>query len=367
MGSFWPSRTQELLLRTALGRPDARIAAWAELVPGTALPELAPGTLAVLPLVYAAVRHERPEDPSLPRLKGTYRSAWAKNQLLAERLGEAVDAFAAAGVEQLLIGGLASAQRYYPELGLRPTPSLEFLIDPGARTIATRALGRLGWSTPSATGADDREPITFANASGQLCLLRTTLTRELELDLARLAPAAIELQIVRCTVPTLPPEYELLGLCAAGARIKPVRSVQWLVDLAQILQTTAATLSWALVVELAADQGQTPALRRSLAYLEDVLELPVPPAGRSALRDARASGRERAAYACAATSIPGAGSFPQAIAEHLIATRNRSFAAALAGFPGFLGRRWGTRLRRLPPPGPRRAYGLLRPPRDGRA
>ncbi|MCU1244767.1 MAG: hypothetical protein JWN02_677, partial [Acidobacteria bacterium] len=44
-GSFWPTRTQALLLRTALAEPDLQLAAWRQLGPAFDLRTLEPGSI----------------------------------------------------------------------------------------------------------------------------------------------------------------------------------------------------------------------------------------------------------------------------------------------------------------------------------
>jgi Uncharacterised nucleotidyltransferase len=359
-GSFWPSPIQERLLRTALAGPPAGQWAWRELAPGFELQTLEPGTVSVLPLVYRAVSAGSPEDPLLSRLKGIYRNTWVKNNLLAERLAEVVQAFDAAGIEHLLIAGLAAAVRYYPEPGLRPTPTLDLLVASDALISASRVLGRLGWSSsgPAALGAAPL--IAFGNAHGQTCLLRITPAVDLQLPVDELRAVSTPVQIGRATVNALAPDHELLVACVAGQRRKPVRSVQWLVDVAQILTTAGAELDWQRLEALAAGHGQALRLRQALGYVAGVLEVPVPAAGAQMLDSLVIPGREHLAYACAGAAVRGLGSLPQAIGEHLVATRERSVIAAALTFPGFLRRRWGVDHGwQLPLAGGRRAYGLI--------
>jgi hypothetical protein len=304
-GSFWPSPTQEQLLRVALAGPPAGPRAWHELSPGFDLQTLEPGTVSVLPLVYRAVTEDSPEDRLLPRLKGIYRNTWVKNKLLAERLAEVVEAFDAQGIEHLLIAGLAAAVRYYPELGLRPTPTLELLIANEALIPATRELGRLGWSAPAPVALDAEQLVNFGNAHGQTCLLRTAPAADLQLPAGELRAVSTPVRIGRVTVNALAPEHELLVACVAGQRRKPVRSVQWLVDVARILMTAGAEMDWHPLGALAGAHGQALRLRQALAYVADVLEVPVPAPAAPMLHSLAIPGRERLAYARSGLSVPG--------------------------------------------------------------
>jgi hypothetical protein len=348
------------LLRTALAEPGNGDEAWRELGADFDLRTLESGTVSVLPLVYRRLSQRLPGDPRLPHLKGVLRSTWVRNNLLVEQLAMALDAFQGAGVETLLIGSLAAAVRYYPELGVRPTPALDFLVAPDALALGWRTLGRLGWSASSATPPPGGQPILLRNARGEMCLLRTTAGVELSLDYAALRPAAATVQVGRCTALAPSAEHDLLAAVATGARSKPVRSIQWLVDAAQISQSLTGSRDWESMLALARDQGQSYRLHQTFAYLAGVLAVSLPPAA-ARVRDAPAVPvRERVAYRLAGASVGGAGSLPHALAEHLVDTRATPGMQALITLPRFLRLRWQVEHGwQLPLAGGRRAVGVL--------
>jgi hypothetical protein len=359
-GSFWPSRNQELLLRTALAEPDGDLSAWRELQPGFDLTTLEFGTVGVLPLAYRVVSHALPDDPLLPRLKGIYRNSWVKNNLLVERLADAVEALAAVGVETVLIGSLAAAIRYYPELALRPTTALELLIDPHALEVCARALGRLGFSASGPLRPERAEDTAFYDARGQTCILRTRPAVELGPDGGAMRVASVSVEVGRARIRALAPGDDLLVACVAGARTRPIRSVQWLVDIVQIMRTSSASVDWRRLLALAAARGQTLRLQQTFSYLSTVLHLPTPAEAQEVLAELPVAVRERVAYACAGASMNGLGSLPQALGEHLVATRRRSPWGTLVTLPGFLRQRWEVDHGwQLPVAGGRRAYEVL--------
>jgi hypothetical protein len=136
-----------------------------------------------------------------------------------------------------------------------------------------------------------------------------------------------------------------------------VRAVQWVVDATQILRRPE--LDWSRLAALAAEQGQSLRLGRALGYLRDVLGEPLPLEG-AALVAHRAARRERLAYALSGSAGRGLGSFPQALGEHVHATRDRPALASAAAFPDFLRRRWSLqRSRELPVAAGRRAVRLV--------
>lgn len=359
-GSFWPSRTQELLLRTALGGPVAGPAAWQELRPGFDLTELEIGTFGVLPLAYRTVSCAFPEDPLLPRLKGIYRNSWVRNNLLVEQLGKVVDGFAAAGVQTIVVGSLAAAVRYYAELALRPTVALEFLVEHRDVVACARVLGRLGFSANGPLRPDRGDSIGLQGPDGQVCVLRTAPAVELQGCEETMRASAVEVQVGRSLVRALSPADDLLVACVSGARTRPIRSEQWLVDIAQIVLNPSGAVDWQRLLALAAAHGQALRLRETFRYLASVLEPRVPAEVDALLEELPVAFRDHIAYACAGSAMPSLGMFPQAIGEHLVATRRRSVWAAAATFPGFLAGRWELDHGwQLPLAGARRAYQRL--------
>ena len=105
--SFWPTASQRLLLTVAFGGDERSGTAWTALKPTFDLDRLEPGSFTIMPLVYRALAATDPAEPLLPRLKGIYRSIWAKNTLLIERTAETFGAFADRDVPALALGPLA--------------------------------------------------------------------------------------------------------------------------------------------------------------------------------------------------------------------------------------------------------------------
>ena len=129
-GSFWPSATQRALLEVGLG-PEAKAPErWRALQP-LDVTTLETGSFGLLPPLYERLHELLPDDPQLPRLFGTYRSVWYRNQLLLERLAVLLPLLRQrAGVQPLLVGGMSALLRWYPRLGLRPVPLLELIVEP---------------------------------------------------------------------------------------------------------------------------------------------------------------------------------------------------------------------------------------------
>jgi hypothetical protein len=366
-GTFWPTRQQELLLETALGNTSEAEAAWREVRPTLDLQTVDDATFAALPLVYRALEAAVPDEPLLPRLKGIYRSTWARNALLADRLDTTAASLAASDVPVLLVGGIGAARRYYPAFGLRPTAYIGLLVREHDAPAAAEALGRSGWVRRGAQRSPSgSEPLVLFDGSGNACVLRTTLALDFLPSSASedghepLWEAATQIDANGAQIAALCPTDDLLAAIVLGARVGEPASIQWIVDAAMITRAAPDQIDWDRLVHIGVERGQGLRLRDALGYLD---RLPGPSTRIEVRRmlDARRPGRrERLTYACTVRTVRGLGSFPQALGEHLAQTSRLTVPATIAAFPGFMRTRWQLEHNwQVPVAGARRAFRNL--------
>jgi hypothetical protein len=341
-GSFWPSPEQELLLAVAIGDEEQVARAWVDLRRRVDLDQLEPGSFALLPLVYRALSQAEVKDSRLERLKGIYRSTWAKNNLLVERAKETL---AALDRRVILLGGIATALRFYGDLALRPTPTLDLLVEPEARASAAEALEGAGW-TPTARGQTD----WLVDTEGRRCTLRASVASGLHGN-GELWDSAEQIELGDVDALVLSPTDELLATCVTGARAGPFRSIAWIPDAVFIIRS--GQVDWDRLVGLAIRSGQALRLRDSLAYLSS--QAAVPAEARDRLAAAPVTRRERVAHALTAGAVKGLGGFPHTLGEHLAS------GGAMRSLPAFLRERWDLEHGwQLPFAAGRRAWRVLR-------
>jgi hypothetical protein len=343
-GTFWPTRREQLVLVAALADEDRALGAWQELRHDFDLQTTEELAFAALPLVFLRLQSAGVDDPDLARLKGIYRSTWAKNTLLVDRLRATAEAFQSAEVPVLLVGSVGSALRYYETLGLRPTGYVELLVSEDDLIRAVRALGSAGWSTRGATRQGGVAPLPLFDDAGGLCLLRTSLAS----DFARAAggspeepfwDAAAVIDVNETPVRALSPTDDLLAAIVTGARAHPVRSVLWIVDAAMILRAPEQ-IDWERLCRIGVERGQGLRLRDALEYLHRLVDSSAPPAVRERLDRRKPPARERLIYASTTGAVRRLGPLPQALGEHLSATTGRSAWATTAALPRFFRDRW---------------------------
>jgi hypothetical protein len=361
-GSFWPSATQRALLEVALGPEEQAAPRWQALQP-LDVTTLETGSFGVLPPLYERLHELVPDDPQLPRLFGTYRSVWYRNQLLLERLAVLVPLLRQrVGVEPLLVGGMSALLRWYPRLGLRPVPQLDLIVEPSLAADAAKVSTYAGWrpsvQTRSSTVLRDESQRVLVVHHGAPQAVVGPLGED---GLGALRERAHELDDVEATPLVLDPADELLFVCATGARTVPVQTCQWLVDVHRILHSPAAPAPEGLL-ERARRVHLVPPVRAALHYLAEVAD-DEGLSGYVAAFDAEpVQRRDRLAFALAGVGGSRLAGTAQVLATYVQATADDAPLRAAARLPRHLQQRWGARsLAGVPVLALRKALRLLTP------
>ena len=340
-GSFWPTSTQRALLEVALGPVDRASGRWQALQP-LDLTALETGSFGLLPLLYERLRDVVPDEPQLPRLFGTYRSIWYRNQLLLDRLAILLPLLRQrAGVEPLLVGGVSALLRWYPRLGLRPVPQLELIVEAGVAGEAMKVSTYAGWRPSGWT----RSATILRDSAGRVLVVHHGVPPEVVGPLgvggfSALREQAVELGGVEGTPLVLDATDELLYACALGARKVPVQTCQWLVDVQRILDsaegpTPHSLLERARLVRLVAH------VRATLGYLAAVADSEVSYEYAATFEAESVGRRDRIAFALAGAGGNRRAGAAQALALYLRATADERALRAIVRLPRHLQERWG--------------------------
>jgi len=84
------------------------------------------GSIRLMPMVYRNL--EKTQDPFVPQLRRIYRNTWSKNQYALQKVNKAIEALQAAGIETMLLKGLAMGLVYYKDMGVRLTSDGDVLV-----------------------------------------------------------------------------------------------------------------------------------------------------------------------------------------------------------------------------------------------
>ena len=346
-GSFWPDADERLLLRAALLDGERSTSAWQRLSAQLDVDDPDRAAYPLLALLYRQLDNLDVDDPRLAKLRGIYRRTWYVNQLRRDRSKEAVEVAQPFGA--LVFDGWELVLRYYGDLGLRDVPALHLLVRPEHAAAAARALSELGWSGPSSVTPAflrGRGPVSFENASRDLCFVHWRLFREFcaperGVDSEDPWEHALEFDFggVRARAPGA--ADELLHVCLSGARTGDGRSMMWIADAVAVLRVGDPAVDWDRLVRQA--QRLRAALRTAdaLSFLREELGAPVPENVLEELRRVPARRREVLAHRAAARRWRLFGTAPEALTRFLRLTSDASVPRALADLPTFLRDDWG--------------------------
>jgi len=153
------ARDDLLLLRAALSPSREARQAWDEMAPRFHLDGLDGDRYRLVPLVgwnLEQAGEHGADDPLLARMVGITRRTWLQAHRHEQVARDTTAVLASAGVESVVIKGVALASYAYPRLGLRPMEDVDLLVRPRDAREAVTALTRAGWrskGSPSAVHA----------------------------------------------------------------------------------------------------------------------------------------------------------------------------------------------------------------------
>lgn len=339
-GSFWPTATQAALMEVALGPAEEASARWQALQP-LDVTTLETGSFGLLPLLYERLRDVAPNDPQLPRLFGTYRSVWYRNQLLLDRLAVLLPLLRKrAHVEALLVGGMSALVRWYPRLGLRPVPQLDLMVEPEKAADAIKVSTYAGWRA----AAETRSSTILRDESERVLVIHHGAPPEVAGPLGQAAVSvlrehALELADTEGVPLVLDAADEILFACAMGARTVPVPTCQWLVDVYRVLHAPEAPAPAALI-ERARRVRLVAQVRACVRYLVEIVGEEVLQDYAAAFDTERIGQRDRIAFALAGVSKSRVAGSARVLGLYLHTTADDPALRAVARLPRHLQERW---------------------------
>ena len=338
-GSFWPTATQQALLRITLGRSDEAAERWRELQP-IDIQALDPGSFCLLPLLYERLSEIAPADIRLPLLRGICRSNWLRNQLLIERVAVLISALREREIEPVVIGGPAIIARWYSGLGSRPLPQFEFAVDPSEGAAAADTLVAGGWRTWSRDGVHH----WFVDGDGRKLVLHEGVPPLVAGPLGR-AGAMRELRasagyhdVLGAPMLMLGPVDELMIACGLGARTTVPPTIQWLVDAAKMWAAPDRPDCDELLARARRFHLVEP-VRDTLSYLAQLTSAEL--AVYLTATSETAPRRESLAYRLSGMRAGAFDGLPQVLASGLRATCEMPVRSALPHLPRHVQEVWG--------------------------
>lgn len=241
----------------------------------------------VSPLVYLALKDRDVCPPAvMDQLKGAYYEVTRYNLLLGRALAEILRALHAAGVEVIVLKGMALMESLYRNPGLRPVTDMDILIHAADVPAALDALQGIGW-TPTA----DTEPFLGAEEDHrtEMALQNPRMMTLLDLHWGLLKSWYYKRNIrpsdLWDSARPLPERGEgarqlglETGLVFLGAHWfrHDEQELLWLYDIALTVTAPAEEIDWQRVLACTRDWGLVLSMRAALGRAAAVLGAPVP-------------------------------------------------------------------------------------------
>lgn len=274
-----PTADQELLLEAATGDLAAACAAWRGWQERNELDDVDYGAQRLLPLVYRHLVDFGIDDADIGRLKGLYRRAWYRNQIMFRWAAEALESLRAARLETMLLKGAALSALHYRDAGVRPMDDVDILVRTEHAAGALDALGRAGWTpfptVPREVFLGVRHAETLSRPDGARVDLHWNALWQPGRDDA-FWDGAVELSIGGERTQALCPSDQLLHVCVHGAAWNPVPPIRWAADALIVVAGAGGVLDWERLVAQARKRRVTVALAEALAYLGERFGAAVP-------------------------------------------------------------------------------------------
>jgi hypothetical protein len=340
-----PTEDQILLLRAALlDAADAR-PSWERWRAGNTLDTADSASLRLLPLVYRNLSSAGLDESDLGKLKGAYRAAWVRNQLLFKRAAEVLGALGDAGVQTMLLKGVALSVAHYRDEGVRPMDDIDVLVPRRDFERAFAVLTRAGWKSDresrSAAGLTAMHAQNLQHRDGHSLDLHCYALMQAAVD-DPFWSAAVEIELMGVPTRALCPADQLLHVAVHGAHWSNVTSVHWLADAVVVERSAGIGLDWDRVVAEASRRRVTVALAAALECLVGSIDFPLPEWVLERLENAPKGRLERWAHR-AALRPPGGGNWLPVVLDQYV---RRSRVDRSLRLTGFLREFYGVRTRR---------------------
>lgn len=287
-GGCWPNAHEILLLKAAILKDrQAALFAWESWFRHQRINAIHYAYKRLFPLVWHNFKSLGMEERLPQELKQNHRRTWHQNQLLFHNASQILHLLGDAGIEVLVLKGLALAQSIYDDCGLRPMSDMDLLVRPEQVTEATDLLMSHGWIP---TGADtatfnlngiiaSRHGWDFHNKGGlELDLHWQALEQVSDAALDRkFWRSAVSIRYLDVSALTLNATDHLFHVCLHGTKWNRMPPLRWVADAAAIINHPVSEIQWERLVGLARKYQLVFNIYKSLAFLHQSFNLPIPP------------------------------------------------------------------------------------------
>ncbi|MGE5445171.1 MAG: nucleotidyltransferase family protein [Ignavibacteriales bacterium] len=344
----WPTREQELLLRAALLQDKDAIAAWEEWKLTADIEQIDPGSERLFPLLYHNLITHEIKDPLVGKLKAFYLRTWRRNQLLFYKTATLLRFFHTAGVQTMVLKGVALTALYYRDYGLRPMGDVDILVRTDKALEAIGLLRKLGW-TPDSESPENlisvSHAVAFKNVSERAVDLHWHVLHESRRsdEDDNFWEGAVSISFNNVSTCALNPADQLLHVCAHGVKWNDVPPFHWVADAMTIINS--AQIDWDRVISQSQNHRLVLPIRDALNYLRNKLDAYIPQVALRTIENMRTSKIECIEYNYRVQSYvqKPLGYLPIIWFDYSRSADNKSLPLKILGFIRYLQLHWNAK------------------------
>lgn len=245
---------------------------------------------------YVNYLRKTPDDPSLAH--GFVRSA-ARHLLFEKALADVDDAFREAGIDFLVLKGMALGYLVYPDPATRPMTDIDLLVRPRDVGRAAKRLEGLGYQPLEHHQGFTEELVRFG---GELSFGRTPgpfldlhwlleqyerLRGLIRIDEEALWQRAMSYTMGGRRLKTPSLEDQVLTLSIHLGLVHRMKGLRWLLDIDLLIRTFSDEIDWPVAMQRARQWGIDGLVRHTVWLSRETFDTPVPPAIPRPLRGSR--------------------------------------------------------------------------------
>ncbi len=297
-------------------------------------------------MVASNVRGPGLMSAEVPRLVGTYRFNWSRNQLQFHRAKRALSVLSAGGIETMLLKGAALTALGYYDRGSRVMADVDIMVRPQDAAKAVGLLGEHGWRRTPGNGPPVSQltsiihGIELTDGEGANLDLHWHMIHRAcspEADEPFWAEAvAVDFFEEETKVPA--PSDLLLHAAVHGAAWMPAASFLWVCDGLALIR--GGDIDWERLASLGVQKGVALPLERALSYLKLAFGVDVPQKFTNELEQAPTGALDRWQYAIEGGSGLGLITLIRDIGRYRSITSGRPFATRMRGLSPYLQTVW---------------------------
>lgn len=335
----WPNEAQRLLLQACLLEDDAAATRawqkWEALVPWDFIDF---GSHRLLLLLHDRLRRLGLTSKDQGRLAGVARYYWVQTELRQRQAIAILQLFENAQIPTLLLKGAALNATVY-RTGFRAMNDLDVAV---RREDAPRAVQLLNEADAAPPKIVSDESFRFGHGTNFSLADGTEIdlhwdffhSRSLSPDQQQtLWDASLPVKIGPASSQVLCPADQLLHTCEHGVRYNETPPFRWLADAFQIIRAAGSDLDWLRLAAQARECNAVLQVSRSLQWLNENLDLPIPDEALADLDESKMSLADRLEYRVAGQrGLAGQHTFWQTFPEHAFAWYREGRPGSLAKY-----------------------------------